>query len=79
MRRVSTGELLKLGFEVAQSTFSKYMVPRRDRPLQTWKTFLRNHADGIASIDLFVVQPLGIAPPAADSRQDRFEVFNVRL
>jgi hypothetical protein len=49
------GELLKLGFEVAQSTVSKYMVPRRDRPLQTWKTFLRNHADGIVSIDLFVV------------------------
>src|SRR5215204_3537890 len=49
------GELLKLGFEVAQSTVSKYMVPRRDRPLQTWKTFLRNHADGTVSIDLFVV------------------------
>jgi hypothetical protein len=31
------------------------MVPRQDRPLQTWKTFLRNHAEGIASIDLFVV------------------------
>jgi len=29
--------------------------PRRGRPLQTWKTFLRGHADGIASIDLFVV------------------------
>jgi hypothetical protein len=39
------GELLKLGFDVAQSTVSKYMVPRRDRPSQTWKTFLRNHAD----------------------------------
>src|SRR3954447_2996780 len=49
------GELLKLGIEVAQSTVSIYMVPRRDRPLQTWKTFLRNHAEGIASIDLFVV------------------------
>jgi transposase InsO family protein len=49
------GELLKLGIEVAQSTVSTYMVPRRDRPLQTWKTFLRNHMDGIASIDLFVV------------------------
>ena len=49
------GELLKLGFEVAQSTVSKYMVPRKDRPVQTWKTFLDNHADGIASIDLFVV------------------------
>ena len=43
------GELLKLGIEVAQSTVSIYMVPRQDRPLQTWKTFLRNHAEGIAS------------------------------
>ena len=49
------GELLKLGIEVAQSTVSVYMVPRRDRPLQTWKNFLRNHMEGIASIDLFVV------------------------
>jgi hypothetical protein len=30
-------------------------LPRQGRPLQTWKTFLRNHAEGIASIDLFVV------------------------
>jgi transposase InsO family protein len=49
------GELLKLGFEVAKSTVSIYMAPRRDRPLQTWKTFIRNHAEEIASIDLFVV------------------------
>ena len=49
------GELLKLGINVAQSTVSIYMVPRQDRPLQTWKTFLRNHMEGIASIDLFVV------------------------
>jgi hypothetical protein len=49
------GELLKVGIQVAQSTVSIYMVPRRDRPLQTWKTFLRNHMDAIASIDLFVV------------------------
>jgi hypothetical protein len=49
------GELLKLGIQVAQSTVSIYMVPRRDRPLQTWKTFVRNHIEGIASIDLFVV------------------------
>jgi hypothetical protein len=31
------------------------MVPRWGRPLQTWKTFIHNHAEGIASIDLFVV------------------------
>jgi transposase InsO family protein len=49
------GELLKLGIEVAQSTVSIYMVPRRDRPLQSWKTFVRNHMEGIAAIDLFVI------------------------
>ena len=49
------GELLRLGIDVAQSTVSIYMAPRRDRPSQTWKTFLRNHAEGIAPIDLFVV------------------------
>ena len=49
------GQLLKIGVDVAQSTVSKYMVPRQGRPLQTWKTFLRNHAEGSASIDVFVV------------------------
>jgi hypothetical protein len=48
------GELLKLGIAVAQSTVSIYMLPRPDRPLQTWKTFIRNHMEGIAAIDLFV-------------------------
>ncbi len=55
------GELLKLGIVVAQSTVSIYMVPRRDRPLQTWKTFLRNHMEGIASIDLFVVPTIALS------------------
>jgi transposase InsO family protein len=49
------GELLKLAIDVAQSTVSIYMVPRQGRPLQTWKIFLRNHVEEIASIDLFVV------------------------
>jgi transposase InsO family protein len=49
------GELLKLGFEVAQSTVAKYMVKRRGPPFQTWRNFLRNHAPDIAAIDLFVV------------------------
>jgi hypothetical protein len=43
------------GIKIAQSTVSIYMVPRPDRPLQSWKTFLRNHMEGIAAIDLFVV------------------------
>src|SRR5262245_59453953 len=33
------GELLKLGFEVAESTVSKYMIRRRRPPSQTWGTF----------------------------------------
>jgi transposase InsO family protein len=49
------GELLKLGFEVAESTVSKYMVRHRGPPSQTWRTFLQNYADAIAAIDLCVV------------------------
>jgi transposase InsO family protein len=49
------GELLKLGFEVAQSSVAKYMVRRRNPPSQTWKTFRRNHAKAIAAIDMCVV------------------------
>src|SRR5260221_12490763 len=49
------GELLKLGIEFGQTSVAKYMVKRREPPSQGWKTFLRNHADGIAAIDLFVV------------------------
>ena len=53
------GELLKLGFEVAQSTVAKYMVRRRGPPSQGWRTFLRNHAPDIAAMDLFVVPTIG--------------------
>jgi hypothetical protein len=49
------GELLMLGNDVGQTTVAKYMVRLRRPPSQGWKTFLHNHADGIASIDLFVV------------------------
>src|SRR6266487_782020 len=51
------GELLMLGFEVAQSTVSKYMV-QDGPPSQSWKTFLRNHAEAIVAIDLCVVPTL---------------------
>jgi hypothetical protein len=37
------GELLKLGFAVAQSTVAKYMARSGDPSGQTWSTFLRNH------------------------------------
>src|SRR6202790_1334080 len=53
------GELLKLGFEIAQSSVSKYMIKRRGPPSQGWRTFLRNHAPDIAAMDLFVVPTIG--------------------
>src|SRR5258706_12363196 len=53
------GELLKLGFAVAQSSVAKYMVKRRGPPSQGWRTFLHNHAPGIAAMDLFVVPTIG--------------------
>ena len=54
------GELLKLGFEVAQSSVAKYMVKRRGPPSQGWRTFLRNHALDVGAMDLFVVPTIGI-------------------
>jgi transposase InsO family protein len=53
------GELLKLGFEVAQSSVAKYMVKRRGPPSPGWRTFLRSHAPDIAAIDLFVAPTIG--------------------
>jgi transposase InsO family protein len=53
------GELLKLGFEVAQSSVAKYMVRQVGPSSQGWRTFLRNHAPDIAAMDLFVVPTIG--------------------
>jgi Protein of unknown function (DUF2924) len=53
------GELLKLGFEVAQSSDAKYMVKRQQPPSQGWQAYLRNHAPDIAAMDLFIVPTLG--------------------
>jgi putative transposase len=49
------GELLMLGFDVAQATVSRYMARRRKPPSQTWRSFLRNHTHDLVSIDFFVV------------------------
>src|SRR5262249_55370898 len=53
------GELLKLSFEIAQSTVAKYMIRRHEPSSQGWRTFLRNHAPDIAAMDLFVVPTVG--------------------
>jgi hypothetical protein len=49
------GELARLGINVAKSTVEKYIVRRRKPPSPTWRSFLKNHWDGIAAIDFFVV------------------------
>jgi len=53
------GELLKLGFELAQSTVAKYIVRRRGPPSQGWRTFLCNHAPHTTAIDMFIVPTVG--------------------
>ncbi len=52
------GELLKLGFDISQSTVSKYMPRRAPRPDQTWKAFLSNHMNCTVSMDFLVVPTL---------------------
>jgi len=50
------GELLMLGYRVAQSTVAKYMPHRPRRPpSQTWRTFLGNHLSQAAATDFFVI------------------------
>jgi transposase InsO family protein len=53
------GELLKLGIDVAQSTVAKYMAKSGRGRSQTWKTFLQNHASGIAAMDFLIVPTVG--------------------
>ncbi len=49
------GELLKLGYDICESTIAKYIVRRPGPPNQTWQTFIRNHMTEIAAIDFFTV------------------------
>ncbi|MBI9060163.1 MAG: transposase [Labilibaculum sp.] len=50
------GELLKLGFNISQSTVFRYLQNlRRNKPSQNWVTFLRNHSKEIISMDFFTV------------------------
>jgi putative transposase len=55
------GELKKLGFSVGLATVSRYLPKRPPDPgkQQRWLTFLRNHRDGIAAMDFFVVPTVG--------------------
>ena len=49
------GELLKLGIQVSEATVSKYIVRHHKPPSQSWRTFLKNHARDIISVDFFTV------------------------
>jgi putative transposase len=48
-------ELCLLGINVTEKTVAKYRVKRANPPSQTWKTFLANHANQIAAVDLFTI------------------------
>jgi len=52
------GELLMLGIEVSESTVGRYMIRIGRTRSQGRKTFLRNQAAGIASIDMFLVRTI---------------------
>src|SRR5215471_3614974 len=52
------GELLKLGFTLAQSTVSKYLPRNRKPSSQSWRTFLRNHLREAIAIDFAVVSTI---------------------
>jgi hypothetical protein len=58
-RATADRQLLKLAFEVAQSSVAKYMVKRRGPHSQGWRTFLRNQRRILAPLDLFVVPTIG--------------------
>ncbi len=48
-------ELAKLGLQASTATIRKYRPRSRRLPSQSWRTFLQNHAGGIAAMDFFVV------------------------
>lgn len=48
-------ELRLLGHELSSSTIAKYMDRSGRPPSPTWRSFLKNHIDGIAAVDFFTV------------------------
>jgi len=50
------GEMLKLGFDISESTVLRYLPKKPKRTTgQHWKTFLKNHSAEIVSMDFLVV------------------------
>src|ERR1700745_1440106 len=67
------GELLKLGFSVAQSSVAKYMVKRRGPPRGEWRTFLPNRAPPPAASEFVVVPTIGFSCCMASSSSGLIE------
>jgi hypothetical protein len=49
------GELLKLGFDISETSVSKYLVRRKGPTSQSWRAFLENHVKSLVSVDFFMV------------------------
>jgi len=60
VRLASTVNSLMLGFEVSETTVSRWMrrAPRHPEPAERWLAFLRNHREAIAAMDFFTVPTL---------------------
>jgi putative transposase len=58
------GELELLGFDLSERSVSRYLrrLHRRPQARHGWLTFLRNHRDAIAAMDLFVVFTAAFVP-----------------
>jgi putative transposase len=54
------GELLKLGFDIAERTVSRWMreAPKNPEPARRWQSFLDNHREAVAAMDFFTVPTL---------------------
>ena len=54
------GELLMLGFDIAERSISRWMkrAPRNPDLAKRWLVFLRNHREAIAAMDFFTVPTL---------------------
>jgi hypothetical protein len=46
---------MKPGYDLSEATVARYMIKRRGRPTQNWKTFLDNHLGETCAIDFLTV------------------------
>ena len=77
------GELLMLGFDVAERTISRWMkrAPRDPDRAKRWLAFLRNHREAIAAMDFFTVPTItfGVLYCFFVIRHDRRRILHVNV